>query len=122
MAVALGTRNTFAATLRESEMIDAIGGQKAVVGTAYALFETERMTSEVRELIRVQNIQYIVTDIRMTRELPDEGHYFDLDPLADHYARPLPAGVITKYNGLAGVSRIFDDGDIAIYDVREYDS
>ena len=51
----------------------------------------------------------------MTQQLPAEGSYFEDDPLAGHYAKPLPSAALSKFDAIPGVSRIFDDGVIVIY-------
>ena len=53
----------------------------------------------------------------VTEQLPAAGYYFSPDPHQGNYKKPLPSQAIDKYNDIPGVSRVFDDGTIVIYDL-----
>ena len=64
-------------------------------------------------------IDYIVVDRRLTHETPSGGFYFEsTEPHANSYEAPLPVASLRKLNHVRGLSRIFDNGAIAIYDTR----
>jgi hypothetical protein len=65
------------------------------------------------DLMREKGFRYIVTDDRMTTELP-HGRYFNLaEP--NPPAWPLPAACLTKFDSLKWLSKIHQDGHITIY-------
>ena len=117
MAHMLGPGKNFAADHREALMLAAMTGDNATPDTA-ALFEAESFRSSDVAVVEHQHTQYVIADYRMTMELPAEGSYFINDPLAGLYARPLPKQDLDKFNAIPGISRIFDDGTIAIFDIR----
>ena len=51
-------------------------------------------------------------------QLPASGAYFPVDPNADRYISPLPRSDLEAPGRVAGVSRIYDSGDIYLYDLR----
>jgi hypothetical protein len=51
----------------------------------------------------------------MASQLPADGSYFDDDPSAGRYRMPIPAKNLDKFNGVAGVSRILEDGTMTVY-------
>ena len=55
-------------------------------------------------------------DRRIAEQLPASGYYFG-DPTEKTYLKPVPRAAINKFGSIPGVSLIFDDGTIAIYDV-----
>jgi hypothetical protein len=44
--------------------------------------------------------------------------YFPVDPNVGNYTRPLPLADLTKFNQVPGVARIYDSGNIVIYDLK----
>jgi len=70
--------------------------------------------SEVK-LSQALNLHYIVVDLRLSTTLPAVGEYFETDAPN----RPIPLASLTKFDSLAGINRVFDSGNIAIYDVSE---
>jgi hypothetical protein len=64
-------------------------------------------------------IRYVLTDQRLSRALPQTGFYFDgVEPGAFQRTEPVSRAALDKFDRADGVSRIFDSGDIHIYDVR----
>ena len=68
-------------------------------------------------IVAQKRITYVVGDKRITEQLPAAGYYFSPDPHQGNYKKPLPSQTIDKYNDIPGVSRVFDDGTIVIYDL-----
>jgi hypothetical protein len=62
-------------------------------------------------------IHYVLVDLRLATSLPASGHYFPVDPNAGRYAHPLPLRDLTKFNQAPGVRRIYDDGNIVVYNL-----
>jgi hypothetical protein len=62
-------------------------------------------------------IDYIVVDRRLSHEVPAGGYYFEsTESSANTYDEPLDVASLRKFNHVQGLSRIFDNGAIAIYD------
>jgi len=54
----------------------------------------------------------------MAQQLPAAGAYYPGDPDAGHHVDPLPLAGLLKFTDVPGVSRVYDSGDIQIYDMR----
>jgi len=111
---ALPPQAIFAATLRESLIVQAISGLSPTQYPA-GLFESERFRPIDAMLVQHAGITYVIADERITKQLPEEGSYFAHDPLQGHLAKPLPPQVLTKFASIPGVDRIYDDGVIVVY-------
>ena len=101
----------------EQLLLESIAGIQIVPDTAN-LFETEGFTAQDALLVQGLQVGYVVVDRRLTTEIPAMGFDFDDDPLSSDYTHPLPAAVLSKFDHIQGVSRIFDDGVIVVYDLR----
>jgi hypothetical protein len=83
------------------------------------VFFSPRFTSFDSRLLRRGALDYLVVDYRLTRGLPWLGVYYDdSEPGGLHHKRPIPTAAFAKFDRAAHVSRVFDSGDIAIFDVR----
>jgi hypothetical protein len=92
-------------------------GYQAYQRNIAELFLSSGYTAADRALVREKKITYVVGDKRITEQLPAAGFYFSPDPHQGNYKKPLPSQTIDKYNDIPGVSRVFDDGTIVIYDL-----
>jgi hypothetical protein len=97
-------------------LMAAIGHQAQVNGVS-SLFLDPRYTTAQRALVRSKEVTFVVIDKRITEQLPAAGYYFTADPKSGSYASPVPRTVLTKFEEVAGASRVFDDGTIFIYDL-----
>ncbi|MCA0453701.1 MAG: hypothetical protein LCI00_06985 [Chloroflexi bacterium] len=71
------------------------------------------------ELMRRVEVEYLLVDKRLSTSLPLVGVYFEGgEPNGNRYTVPMPLESLEKFANLANVSRVFDDGNISIYDVR----
>jgi hypothetical protein len=62
-------------------------------------------------------IDYIVVDRRLAHSLPVDGYYYDRDePRANERTNAIAAASLRKFNSAPGISRIYDNGPIVIYD------
>jgi hypothetical protein len=79
------------------------------------LFFDPQLTASDRSLIRQDNIRYIVTDLRLTEGLPLFGAYI----APGETGRPirLTTAELEKFSSIPGVYRIYDNGDIQVYDL-----
>lgn len=95
-----------------------LGQQTMLAGLGTLYYDTE-FNDDDRLLIRQYAVQYVVVDLRLAQQLPANGEYFPDDPLASRHDRPIPLQALTKFDRLPGARRVFDGGDIVIYDVRK---
>jgi hypothetical protein len=83
------------------------------------VFFEPQLGLEERAIIEEGRIEYLVVDRRLSSGIPMFGFYFnEVEPQAFNRSEPLPAEVLTKFDDIDQVDRIFDSGDIRIYDVR----
>ena len=57
----------------------------------------------------------LVVDRRLGTMLPQDGSYFEYDPMAGRLTAPLSDRQLTKFDGLAGVDRLYDNGTVRVY-------
>ena len=83
------------------------------------MFFDSRMAPSDLALLRQGEVAYLVLDYRMTRGLPWDGFYFDSDePGANAHKMPISREALNKFEHIAGVSEVYDSGNIMILDVR----
>ena len=102
----------------------AIGGLHTVthVGDdvdASRILLAPTFTAADRELIRKADIDYVIVDLRDSTNLPNEQVYVESGEYGgENRTRPVSAQALGKLGGVPGVSRIYSDGPLVIYDVR----
>lgn len=96
-------------------------GQQTMVRDTAELYTAPEFRDEDRAEVIADHVQYLVADRRLTQQLPAGGSYFPDDPRAYRYMTTLPLAVLTKFDNVSGVQRIFDSGNIVIYDLRDLD-
>jgi hypothetical protein len=70
-----------------------------------------------RRVILEGNIRYIVVDRRLQRTIPVQGSYFGVEePLAFERKNPISLQALTKFRYVDGLTKIYDNGPITIYD------
>lgn len=60
-------------------------------------------------------LQYLVVDKRMGDQLPESDAYFEDDPEAGNLTSPLSRTQLGKFDTLADVDRLYDNGNVRIY-------
>jgi hypothetical protein len=120
----LGLGNRFIADRINGKLIGSYGAQYPVtafnqsVGTAYVMFASHVGPDEL-EVLKRGRIDYILVDLRMARDTPVFSVYFEsAEPDAGHHTQPIPLASLEKFDALPGATRVYDSGDIVIYDVR----
>jgi hypothetical protein len=120
----LGPNNRLIADRTNAKLLASIGGQDPVtsatehLGTAYVVFARKLGPGELDVLVRGR-IRYVVVDLRLARDLPIYKYYFEsAEPDAARHTSPIPLAALQKFDTLKGVTRIYDSGDIVIYDMR----
>ncbi len=108
----LGSGNRIAADSGIYPLLLGYGDQNALqqISTLYA---TPTWSPPLAGFAAANQVQYVLTDNRLTQLLPLNGTYFpgDITPVT----KTLPAANLTKYNHIGGVARVYDDGNINIY-------
>jgi hypothetical protein len=66
-------------------------------------------------LLREHGIRYVVADQRVIANDGTRGYYFSLRDSPRNAL--LPRSAVTKFEGARGVSRIYDNGSIVIFDL-----
>jgi hypothetical protein len=118
----LGTGHRFFSDRTNRLLLATYGGQQ-VITTLYDRYDLGSVEFARKigpgELlaIRETTVDYFLLDMRLTEQLPLMGFYFDPGPV---YREPPDPAVLFKFNKLAGVSRVFDNGYISIVDVARF--
>ena len=85
------------------------------------VFITPDFGSGVKTTIQLGDIRYVVVDSRLSTGVPRVGYYYDAhEPNAMHYTSPLDPADLTKFDEVQNVDRIYDSGNIIIYDVSAF--
>jgi hypothetical protein len=119
---ALKPGNRFGADFGNLVALGTIGNQVPVVGSYAKVFTKPTDRSAVVRAVRKNGLMFLLVDNRITEQLPppDRGTWFwDADPRAGTYTEPVAPGLLTSLDRLLATDRIFDDGLIRIYDLRE---
>lgn len=84
---------------------------------ASVFFSPHYGPSEVA-LIEEARAEYLVVDLRLSEELPLVGVYFEGgEPRASDDLEPMERKSLTKFDNVENFSRIYDSGNIKIYDI-----
>jgi hypothetical protein len=80
------------------------------------VFETQKLgLDEFYALVR-SDIDFLLVDLRLSAAPPVLGFYFA--PSDAWTGKPLSAAALLKFNDVDGITRVYDNGFIVIYDVR----
>jgi hypothetical protein len=107
-----------------STLVSSYGGLDRVTGSIEGIgvsrvFFSKTFDAIDQQVISNDEIEYIVVDRRLTHELPASGYYFEsTEPEANSRRKPLSFSSVRKFNHVRSLSRIFDNGAIAIYDTN----
>jgi hypothetical protein len=119
----LGPDNRLIADRTNRLLMGAIGEQRPVTGYAdrvqvSQVFLAPTFGPAERQILRAGRVRYLVVDRRLSDGLPSAGVYFERGEVPGNlYTTPIDPAALAKFDTLAGVSRLFDSGDIVIYDV-----
>ncbi len=119
----LGSNNRIATDRTNQELMDTYGDQYIVtslsdnIDVSPVFFSLSLGPNEVA-ILRTAKIHYLVVDLRLSQSLPSIGYYFEPgEPGSFQRTAPIPLKALTKFDTIPQVNRVFDSGDIAIYDV-----
>jgi len=113
----LGPGNQFISDGTNRILLGSYGRQSMVSGVSWVFF-SPKMEKEERSALGKKEIQYLVVDRRLSTALPVNGSYFESgEPQAGHHADPIDLTLLEKFDLVPEASRVFDSGNITIYDV-----
>ena len=112
---ALGPGNRFAADIGIYPLLIGYGDQNPLQGAGY-LYTTRTFTPAIARQAKEQAVQYVLVDQRLSQSLPASGTYFPGSSTTGN--QPIPIADLTKFNQVPGVARVYDNGDIVIYDLQ----
>ena len=94
-------------------------GTKTLEGPASTLLLSSSSAGDV-SVVCADRVQYLVADRRLAGGLPNYGIYTDSgEYLEGTRTTPPPASALTKFDNVPGAERIYDNGSIRIYDLKE---
>ncbi len=113
----LGPNNRIAADRINQMLLSTFGDQRMVTRLgdnvdASPIFFTPTFDASYVALLQYGAIHYLVVDTRISTALPLEGLYFE----NDHPTGIIKRQALTKFSTMTGVNRLFDSGDIVLYD------
>jgi hypothetical protein len=119
----LGPNNRIATDNMTRVLMNSYGDQQPVTDLedkmdVSSIFFSSSLGPYELLILKDARIRYVVVDLRLSTGLPQYGYYFDPDePSAYHHTIPISLEGLTKFNTISHVNRVFDSGDIVIYDV-----
>lgn len=118
----LGAENTVFTDRINRQLMGSYGLQNPILGSSgnydVSLILLSQNLEIAKEIIRAKKVEYLVVDWRLSYDLPAVGVYFDEgEPFTNAHTSPIDTKLLTRYDTVPQVSRVFDSGDIWIYDV-----
>lgn len=113
----LGPGHRFATDIGSYPVLGSYGDQNPIRDIAY-LYTSARYGQALQSRAAAQQIAYLWVDRRLSQSLPVIGQYFPVDPRAGKYHHPLPEADLSKFIRDSLAARIYDSGNIAIYDLN----
>lgn len=114
---------------RDSGLLAAsIGGMYVVTHVADGIDASQVLlaptfTAVDRQLIRRAGIEYVIVDQRDSRSLPNEQVYIESGEYGStDRTKPVTRRALHKLAHVRGVTRVYSNGALAIYDVRTFDA
>lgn len=84
------------------------------------VYFAEKFTDKHRALLTSAQAEYLLVDERLSTMLPVLGVYFESgEPNSFLHDTPIAPAALAKFYGIPGINRVFDSGDIKIYDVSQ---
>lgn len=119
----LGPNNRFAADRINRLLMDTYGAQHPVTNIednidVSSIFFSSSLDAKQISILRDAKVRYLVVDLRLSKALPTIGFYFEPgEPGSFQRTTPIDLEALTKFNTIPQVNRVFDSGDIVIYDL-----
>jgi hypothetical protein len=118
----LGPGNRVTADRSNRLALGSVGDQRVVFDARdplalWPLYAAPTIDGVAADTIREGNIRYVLVDRRLSTALPMIGYYFDQQEQLAGHKTPIPAEALAKFDLDARLDRIYDSGDLQIYDV-----
>lgn len=118
----LGPGNRIAADRTNRFLLATYGDQRAVTfyvdgANVPAVILASSFGPVEQEALQIGRISYVVVDRRLSTTLPLADVYVELGEPRSDPTRPVSLAALTKFDDVYRASRVFDSGDICIYDV-----
>ena len=119
----LGVHQTFATDSTDQLALGAYGDEDpADVNVIYPMFFTGSMNSTVVNMIKSNQIHYVLLNWLATQEVPalsGSYYYSDLEPDYMLDGKPLPKAYYSKFSAYTCSHLVYQSGPIQIYDVSQ---
>ncbi len=119
----LGPDNRVATDRINAILMGSYGNQHIVstiadkVDVSPVFFAPHLEQSEIA-ILASGDVRYLVVDMRLAQALPLLGYYYEQSETdAYRHTVPLSRQALTKFNGIPLIDRVFDSGNIVVYDV-----
>jgi hypothetical protein len=117
----LGAGNRFTSDRINRLLLAGYGRQDVRVSVANGVdagrvFKASKLDADEYWALAKGDIDFLLVDLRLSTALPVLGFYFE--PWELKSTRPLSAAALLKFDHVNGITRIYDNGFIVIYDVR----
>lgn len=122
----LGRDNRIAADRINAVLLVSHGGQYPVTSSydrvdVPSLFFAPDLGPAEGAILRAGQIRYVVVDRRLGGRPPLSGLYIELgEPGANRHTGAIDPATLAKFDGVRGIDRVFDSGNIVIYDVESW--
>lgn len=117
----LPPRQRIACDVAACDLLNAYTSQEPLNNAGY-VFYAPRVTRPVLSVIRRREIQYILVDLRMSRQPPIVGSFFfENEVQSAEQQASVPVSALTKFAGYPGANLIYSSGTMQLYDVRALD-
>jgi hypothetical protein len=120
----LGPANRIGTDRIDRLLLLSYGDQRIITGLndkidIAPVFYSSSLGSKELAILREAKIRYIVVDQRLSTSLPLLGFYFEEGEASSFQLRhPISKASLTKFNAIPQVKRVFDSGNIVVYDVE----
>jgi hypothetical protein len=120
----LGADNRMAADRTLTTVFGSYGAQRMINNLSdqvsiSGIFLNWDLSSDNEKLIQATQLRYLVVEKRITQVLPTLGFYFeDWEQAEVPFAQPVNRSVLEKFDYYSSISRVYDSGDIVIYDLK----
>ncbi|GLV59236.1 hypothetical protein KDH_60630 [Dictyobacter sp. S3.2.2.5] len=111
------------ATDRTNQILEGTYGHQRIVDSIYdrvdisPIFFSPQMGPDEVGIIRAAKIHFLVVDMRMSKARPLLGFYIDESEVdAYQHTSPVDPHNLTKFNTVSQLNKVFDSGNIVIYD------
>ena len=121
----LGPGNRFAADRVNGLLMVSYGLQRPLTDVGDQLdvspmYFSSEFGEQAQAILDKGHIRYVIVDYRLSTGLPRVGVYFQsVEPSAYLHKTPIPKQALTKFDQLPNMSRVFDSGDVVIFEVHE---